>query len=205
MPITNGYCTLAELKARVWPTGTVDTNDDTVMEQVITAVSRHIDSVCGRRFYASAETRYYTPEFADLLFVDDLLSVTTLKTDDDGDRVYETTWAATDYDLEPYNATLESQARPYTQIRTAPNSNYAFPVGQRKGVQLAGSFGFASATPAAIKEACLIQSARIYKRRDAIFGVIGSAEMGQQLVIPKLDPDVAQLLAPFKKMEIGAL
>jgi hypothetical protein len=207
MAPTNGYCSVAELKARIWPSGTTDTTDDSIFDQVITAVSRLIDDECQRRFYAASETRYYTPEWPDLLMVDDLLSVTTLKTDADGDRVYESAWATTDYDLEPYNAQLESQPRPYTQIVTAPNGLYTFPVGRKRGVQLAGSFGFASATPPKIKEACLLQSARIYKRKDAVFGVTGSAEMGQLIVIPKLDPDVVLMLRSFKKGlgQIGAV
>ena len=56
--------------------------------------------------------------------MDDLLSVTTLKTDEDGDRTYEITWATTDYDLMPYNATLESQAQPYSHLQTTPDGDY---------------------------------------------------------------------------------
>lgn len=203
MAPTNGYCTVAELKARLWPAGITDTTDDAVFDQVITAVSRSIDAKCARRFYATTETRYFTPEFADLLYVNDLLSVTTLKTDENGDRAYEYTWAATDYDLEPENAALDG--KPYTRIRTAPRGSYTFPVKARKGVEITGSFGFASTTPAMVKEACLLQSSRIYKRRDAVFGVIGSAELGQLQVIPRLDPDVESMLWLYMAVDIGGI
>jgi hypothetical protein len=64
---------------------------------------------------------------------------------------------------------------------------------------VAGSWGFSATTPPAIKEACLLQSSRLYLRKDAPFGVTGSAEMGHMTVIPKIDPDVKLLLDPFKK------
>lgn len=200
MPITNGYATLNELKARL---GISDTDADTILENVIEAVSRWIDSFTARRFYAVSETRYYTAEWPDLLLLgDDLLSVTTLKTDDDGDRVYETTWASTDYDLEPYNATLDG--KPYTQIRITPNGRYTFP-GTRRGVEIAGSFGYAATTPDVVNEACLLQSERIYKRKDAPFGVTGAPEVGISTVIPRLDPDVRTMLEPLRKMHVGAI
>lgn len=198
MTITNGYCTLAEIRARLQFV-TADTADDTILESVVMGVSRWIDKFTGRRFYAASETRYYTAEFADEVAVDDLLTVTSLSTDSDGDRVYEATWATTDYDLEPVNASTDGE--PYTRISTAPAGRYSFPSG-RKGVKLVGSFGYASSTPAAVKEACLLQCERLYKRKDAPFGVIGSAEMGQMMVIAKLDPDVQLLLAGFVRIQV---
>ncbi len=199
MTPTNGYATLAELKLRLWPTGTLDATYDSALDQLITAASRRIDETCSPfRFYAASETRTFKAEFADLLFIPTgLLSVTTLRTDEDGDRVYERTWATTDYDLEPENAALDG--KPYTRLATTPNGLYQFPVGVPKGVQLAGSFGYATTAPALIAEACLLQSMRWWKRKDAIFGVVGSAEMGQLVVIPKLDPDVELMLRPFMR------
>ena len=134
-----------------------------------------------------------------MALVEDLLTVTTLKTDADGDRTYESTWATTDYDLEPYNAPRASPARPYTRIVTAPNGVYTFP-SIRKGIEIAGSWGFLATTPPAVKEACLLQCVRLFMRKDTPFGVTGSAEMGHLSVIPKLDPDVKLLLDPFKKI-----
>jgi hypothetical protein len=205
MAITNGYATLVEFKSRYYPAGLVDTSEDSMIESIVEGVSRWIDKHCGRHFYlASGVTRYYTALDGDYLQVDDLLVVTTLKTDEDGDRTYERTWASTDYDLHPYNAAVASQEQPYTWIETAPNGRYAFPTG-RKGVQIVGNWGYASAVPPMIKEACLLQSGRIFNRRNAPFGVAGSAEMGQLLVMPKFDPDVALLLQPYLRMLVGSL
>lgn len=172
--------------------------NDGILENVIEAASRKIDAHCHRRFYAASETRYYTPKISRMLFVDDLLSVTTLKTDDDGDRTYENTWAATDYDLLPLNAALDGE--PYTMIEVTPNGSYAFVPSLTKSVEIAGSFGYASTTPDEVNEACLILGARLFKRKDAPFGVIGSPDLGELRNLRIDDPDVLSLLKGVKRV-----
>jgi hypothetical protein len=204
LTVTNGYTTLALLRARLGFAST-DTTDDTMLETIIMAVSRWIDHRTGRRFFSTtvSEIRYYTAEWSDLFQCpDDIINITTLATDGDGDRVYETTWAVTDYDLEPVNASLDSQ--PYTRLRITPAGRYSFPVGVGEGVKIMGKFGYGATAPGLISEACLLQSERVYKRKDAPFGVLGAAEMGQMMVVPKLDPDVDMMLAGFRRLEIGA-
>lgn len=200
MAITNGYCTLLEFKSRFYPPDSSDMADDKVIESAITAVSREIDGYCHRRFWKNTayETRYFTAAWGNLLLCDDVVSVTGVCVDDAGDRTYSTTLATTDYDLEPYNATLDGL--PYTRLRTAPNSSHAFSTAQ-KGNRLAGIFGW-PATPSAVNEACLIQSIRLFKRKDAPFGVMGSGEMGQMVAITSIDPDVRMLLEPYVKGKV---
>lgn len=200
--ITNGYATLIEMRAELNITGATDTGDDAKIELAVEAASRWIDDHCGRRFYTTAadETRYYTAEFSDLLFApDDIVSVTTLATDSDGDRTYETTWAATDYDLEPLNATLDG--KPYTRIATTPNGSHAFPT-TRRGVKVVGKFGYSTAAPAPIKRACILLASRLFKRKDAVFGVMGISNFGQVMLRIQADPDVLLLLRSFERVEV---
>jgi len=189
------YASVAVVKARL---GISDTTDDTKLETMLQAVSRAIDDLCGRRFYADAAdaTRYYTPEFNDALFAGDMISLTTLQTDEDGDRTYERTWLATDYDLTPDNAALDG--KPYTAIRVTPDGSYVFPVGVRKSVKLVGKWGWPS-VPQPVAEACILLTERVFKRRDAIFGVVGSPDLGQLRAVLRLneDPEVGFLLQPF--------
>lgn len=135
--ILNLYAFREDVKARL---ALPDTTDDAIIDQVLYDVSREVDAYCNRRFWAGLETRYFGAIASCGVRVDDLLSVTSLKTDEDLDRVYETTWSTTDYDLEPVNAPLESPPRPYSQILTTPNGRYSFPC-QRRAVQVAGLFG----------------------------------------------------------------
>ena len=198
MVATHGYVTLAAMKSRI---GITDTMDNTSLDAVIVSVSRWIDNYCGRKFYANTtENRYYTPNSYNILYIDDLLSVSTLGTDSDGDRTYEDTWATTDYDLMPYNAALNS--KPYTWIETTPQGSYAFPAGVRKAVKITGVFGYctyATAAPYEVREACYIQSHRIFKRKDSPFGIAGKSDLGQLEMVPKLDADVKSMLDPFVK------
>ncbi len=139
MAIVNGYATLAEVKdsKRIV---SVSATDDAFIEGLVEAASRYIDNATGRRFYTTTadETRTFTAD-GGVVYPGDLLSITTLKTDDDGDRTYETTWTTADYDLLPENAALDG--RPYVSIEPAPDGDYGFPT-QRKGVQIVGKFGY---------------------------------------------------------------
>jgi hypothetical protein len=150
------YCSLAELKARIWPIGTTsDTVEDEILEAIITSVSRTIDNYCGRRFYVSTadETRYFETDDPEYLFPGvDIKTVTTIKTDADGDRTYENTWDTDDFDLYPENAALDNQ--PYTWIRTAVNGSYSFPSIPR-AVEIVGTFGYCvtGSEPAVVSEA----------------------------------------------------
>lgn len=203
MPITNGYCTLAELKARV-NIPTEDTADDTILEAIITATSRQVDDVCRRRFYAAAETRSFTARRSTRLLVDDLLGVSSLKTDADGDGTYEDTWTAnTDFALAPYNAPLESQPQPYWEIQVRPSGRFCFPVGVHRGVEVVGSWGFSSSTPAVVKEACLHQAAMAYKAIDAPTGAGADNAATWQLRAIGLHPFVRTMLAPYIRPVIG--
>lgn len=202
MTILNGYSTVAQVKLRL---GRTDSDDDAALEAVIEAASRQIDALCDRRFWSeSAATRYYTAEFHDLLYVDDIQSITTLQTDSDGDRTYEDTWSATDYDLEPYNTALTGIAQPYTAIRITPDGRYEFPRDQRKGVKIVGTFGW-SAVPLGITEATIIQATRLYHRKDSPYGVAGVGDFGRISLLPRVDPDVNALCLPFMKMSVGAI
>lgn len=174
-----------------------DLDDDEALENVVEAASRGIDVICHRRFYAVSETRTFRARTPHLCFVGDLLSVATLKTDSDGDRTYEDTWATDDYDLLPENASLDGE--PYLRIAVAPQGSYRFPL-HAKGVQIAGSFGYSSTTPPAIKEACLRYAARIWMLRNAVLGIKGSTRLGE-ITVRKVPPDetIINLLAGYRK------
>ena len=191
MAVTNGYCTLAELRARLGAI-TGKTDQDSVMEDTIEAASRSIDKYTGRKFYAASGTYYYTPSHFDLLFVNnDIVSIGTLSTDEDGDRTYETTWSATDYDLLPFNESVK------TMIEVTPQGLYNFPL-DRKSVKIEGTFGIDGA-PHDIREACLLLSARYFKRKDTPFGIAGVTELGVTQMLQQ-DTDIQALLNPWRRV-----
>ena len=187
MAIVNGYATLVDLKARLGITGT---GNDTVLEQVIEAASRQVDGWCGRAFASGNGTRVLTADNANLLILpDDLHEITEFATDRDDDFLYETIWPVNELSLMPYPG-------PYSIIR--PRHGYSFPT-QPHAIQVTGSWGYGANIPAAIREATLLQAARLYKRADAPFGIAGSADHGQLETISRVDPDVKELLAPYTR------
>jgi hypothetical protein len=200
---TGDYCTIGELKARLWPTGsTPDNLDDNNLHDVITSVSRMIDEYTGTRFYTTAadETRYYSTKDSHSVWIDQAISVTSLATDDEADRTYSTVWTASDYELWPYNAS--ALRHPYCRIDKMPLGNYSFP-STLKGVKVVGKFGYDSSTAPEntleiIKDQCLIQCVLDFKLKDTPFGVMGAAENGQVIFTPGLHPSVRRVLNQFK-------
>ena len=195
------YSTVSEFKRRL-DIDEDDDVDDHMLGLLLDGISRAIDEETGTRFYTttSDETRYYTAEFTDELWTGDLLTITTLKADEDGDRTYERTWTTDDYDLMPFNASLDS--RPYTKIAVTPNGDYAFPT-ITKGIQIVGTFGYSTSTPARIREATLLAGERLFRRKDAIFGIVGTASLGEMRQIAgdmlRKDTEIRALLHGFDR------
>lgn len=195
MAITNGYATLAQVKAAMRIT---DNLDDTLLEMAIESASRAIDGFAMRHFYSSGTaTRFYAAESSFVVQTDDIAGTAlTLQTSSAGDGIFDITFAQIDYQLEPLNGITDGLDVPFTRIRAV--ENFLFPVeGEQALVKVTGVFGF-PAVPIAIKQACVIQSSRLFKRLDSPLGVAGFGDMGAVRVSRYLDPDVEQLIAPYR-------
>lgn len=199
MAITNGYCTLADVKAALRIT---DTLDDSLIELSIEAASREIDAYTERIFYQTTGARVFVPRSSALCMIDDLVSVTTLQTADDG-VVFDTTWSASDYQLAPLNGLASGLVQSYTQVWAIGDS--LFPVwqsvtalGSPATVKITGVWGWA-AIPTAVKQACVILAMRQFKRYDSPLGVAGFGDLGA-IRVGSVDPDVQNLLMPFRKV-----
>lgn len=172
---------------------------DPIMEQIINTASRAIDNYCRRQFFTEVQTRYFKASCYSAIALNDFSTMAGtgagVKTDIDGDGTFETTWSASDYVLWPYNAYTDG--RPFTEVRIADNGNHYFPTDVEKGVEITGTWGYSATAPEAVKEACLILAARLYRRKDAPFGVSGPNQFGQLQIIDKFDSDVKMLLAPY--------
>ena len=186
--------TLAELRAQLGMPDE-DIQDDFQLTRILTAATRAITEMTGHRFYATTETRYFSPRNSLFCDVDDLLSITTLKSDTTGDGTYDTTWDTGDYVLLPRNASAD--ARPYTTIRVHPTGDhYFYRYTYHESVQIAGSFGYASTTPPVIKEIALLAGEQFFRRRDSPLGVSGSSGFVQTIKAQwESDP---QILGVFK-------
>ncbi|NBW14223.1 MAG: hypothetical protein EBR82_40115 [Caulobacteraceae bacterium] len=86
---------------------------------------------------------------------------------------------------------------PSTGIIITTFGSHSFPVGITEGVKVIGTRGWA-AIPAAVAQACLLQTVRIHSRRSVPFGVAGSPDGGIIRLLSRLDPDVELMLRPYR-------
>jgi hypothetical protein len=198
MAIVNGYCSLAEIKASARITDNVD---DTLLELAVESASRMVDSYTQRYFYnAGTATRLFAPQDSYVSEIDDLITLTTLETSD-GDN-FGTTWAAKDYQLEPLNGNVDGlTGHPATRIRAVDDFLFNVLDGEAT-VRVVGVWGW-SAVPTAVKQATVIQAARIFKRNDSPLGIAGFGEMGAVRVGVQLDPDVKHLIDVYRKVRFA--
>lgn len=266
----NLYCDLGTFKTRLNITGSAD---DPMLLGLIENTSRAIDEFCDRFFYILEETRHYDGSSSPLVLDQDLLSVTSVKTDDDGSGgSWETAWAASDYELLPYNGQPK-----YALAVTPWGTKGSFNAGAMKAVEVTGTWGFAldvkdtGATvnespnfgsadtaltvtdgsqfgpgqtllieaeqifvisisgdvltvergvngtaavvhddassisvhryPRPVVEACVIRTARLWKRKDSAFTTSANNRRSE----PGLDADVRSLLASFRRISVVAI
>jgi hypothetical protein len=208
MAITNGYATRNQIKAAL-RIGTADNIDDDLIDNCAGAASRLIDGYCNRKFWSvgSATSRVYTAEDDYYCSIDDIAGTAlTLKTSSLADGVFDVTWTVTDYQLEPLNGNLDGLTWSYDKIRAV--GDYLFPnvnanYGTQALVQVTAIFGWPS-VPEPVTQATIIQASRLFKRYDSPLGVAGFGDMGAIRVSRALDPDVAQLVEPYRRMRLFA-
>lgn len=208
MPITNGYATRNQVKAAL-RIGTADTLDDDLIDNCVGAASRLIDGYCNRRFWQSgtAEARIFQAEDSFYCSIDDIAGTAlTLKSSTQADGTFDLTWSRSDYQLEPLNGNLDGLTWAYDKIRAV--GDYLFPTvnanyGEQALVQVTAVFGWPS-VPEPITQATIIQASRIFKRYDSPLGVAGFGDLGAIRVSRFLDPDMAQLVEPYRRMRIFA-
>ena len=280
--MANPYVTVDALKGA----GLLDitgATDDTRLRLLAEAVSAQIDRYCNRHFYVLEQTKKFDGDGGILLFIPDLISIDSsgLKTDDNKDRTFETTWATTDYMLLPSNADPtggHGQSRPYTRVEVDVDAGAedVWTLG-RQTVQIAGKWGWWERTrdatetlneeldatevavdvsaqadveaghtilidseqmyvesyssntltvirgangstaathssgatiayyqyPAAIREACIILMARLWKRKDSAFASVVGLPDGSMQIFKGMDADVKLLLSPYRKAALG--
>ena len=224
MALLDSYATLADLKARL-RIPTLVTTDDTILTDALKSASRSIEGATSRQFNvdgAGLTSRSFYATSPDVVFIDDVSTTTGLviKTDNDDDGTFETTWSASDYLLRPLNgiengvsgwaySRIEAVGGMYFPVsgrygRTAPVSREFFgpiwPVVRRRpGVQVTATFGWPN-VPENIRQACMILAEELFKLKDAPFGVAGWGQYGQIRV--RENPKIAELLSQYTQGQV---
>ena len=140
--MTNAYASVAALKGSA-VLNITGTGYDSQLLALLEGVSRWIDAHCNRHFYALTASQRFDGDGGTALAVPDLISITTLKTDDDLDRTFEQTWTTSDYLLYPLDAKPQDPAgRPFYRVLVDKSgSRRAFPPGQAT-VEITGKWGY---------------------------------------------------------------
>lgn len=192
------YITSNEFKARF---GITTSSYDTMISEQITAASRQIDSMCGRRFDAdgSATARVFHPVTSTEVIIDDALEITAVATDTSDDGTYATTWAAGDYQTYPLNGVGPTRQSGWPATRIVAVENRTFPSSRRASVQVTAKWGW-TAVPDDVKEACYLLAHRLFYEKDVPSGVVpGSLEFGGTGM--RELRSVVKLLKPYMRYE----
>ena len=125
------YATLAATKRYAGITGT---DDDTLIGELITAVSREIDRLTRRHFYELLHTRHYDFQDAWKLRLNaDLLSITTVTHGDSDTLTEDTHFYARPYSGPPYY---------WLEVRTDGGEQFQWSGTPQKAISIAGSWGY---------------------------------------------------------------
>ena len=159
------YCTLAEVRA-YGKFKTAETNDDALLEDLITRVSALFDNKCGRVIVANADaTHYFTQDdiadcetdggikIGDLVLDDTLVAITTL-TNGDGTAI-----AGTEYFLMP----RAYERKSYIRIKEASTVSWEFDTDGY--IAVAGRWAYAASAPEDVKQAVIESVLYTYHRR----------------------------------------
>ncbi|MDX2948891.1 phage gp6-like head-tail connector protein [Streptomyces caniscabiei] len=192
--MANEYVELATLKEQVGIEAD-DATRDGLLNKARGAASRAIDRATGRRFWLDPEpvTRTYRlqdrivcDDDGERLLVDDIGSITGLVVETGSGASFTT---LTNYETSPDNALADGYA-----ITGLLRVNGTWGTATTRA-RITAQFGWPT-IPDDIAEAALIQSSRLFKRKDSAEGVTGSAEWGV-IRLSRRDPDVWNLIEPF--------
>ena len=214
MASTEVYTTPAELRDHIEKSLG---DKDTVLEMVIEAASRAIDNYCNRPdgFVALsvATARVYAGSGGGVQRIDEAVAVTLVEVKRSVDDSAYVSWAAADWLA--FSGDVNSpnfNGTPYEFLMAAPGGTYTYFTGGatsgRSGfrpdvlsvrgaptVRVTAKWGYAVDIPPAVRQACIIQAARLLKRGEGAYAdATGSADFGELQFRRRLDPDAEFLL-----------
>lgn len=189
------YATAAEIKTALKIT---DSGRDSLVADALAAAETAVDDHCGRTFgilgTAAARTfnaRRRTLDTYDgqrLLLCDDIGSLTGLVVEIGSGTSWTT--ITTYVEAEPLNAI--TRGKPVTSLLYIGGT---WPSGGGERAKVTALWGWPS-VPEPVQQATRIMAMRLFKRKDSVEGMVGSADWGIAR-ISRSDPDVVSLLAPY--------
>lgn len=212
--VTDAYATPDEYRTAV---GKSDAGDDQALAADLKAISRWLDRKLNRFFtrdaadvprtfyarssmsygqlgggrpvdWAETENPFLWGGYARWLYIDDVVSVTSVIIDLNNNGLFEDApLTSTNYELWPTNAALGPEPAPYTAI-FIPNysTQFGFPTGHR--IQVTGRWGWPAVPPAIARatiELCAIkrlESPRSTSRINEMDQVVSTSKVAQDII-----------------------
>ena len=140
--VVNTYATLEELKQRLAVSSGTSTYD-VALWKLLHLASRMVDRRCGRRFFVMLATRRFDVQDVSGFPVSDLIQVTQMAEDRDGDGVYESLRQPGEYTLYPLDSEPESaHGSGYRRVMCATeDATDGFALGNVR-VKVTGQWGY---------------------------------------------------------------
>lgn len=199
------YADLAELKAYLRIPAD-DTVDDAELQDALDTATSLITVVCGRTFnVAGGPVTVYRLPYRDSrsgrwrVPMPDLQDSTGLTVQLWDPATSDYTVTVDDPFLGPYptGTPVPWQELLLPADSAVVSSGYGYAESDADYVKLTGLFGWTE-VPAAVRQACKIQAARIFKRRESPFGMVNTLDGSEQARLTRvLDPDVVTSLRGF--------
>lgn len=206
-----GYCTETEFFDRMGRSDVAKLPDQNVAASAIAAATEGIDEDCHRVFTVPTEdeTRTLPVSHPTRLTIPDLVAVTSIKCDYDGDGVFETTLTADQYELDCWKPSKQGTnddgdltGWPYEFV-TLLAGYWPTGVGRKRRVEIVGKFGWPIECPTSINMACSTLAIRLSQRmRAAPFGVQSFGELGASNIRAS-DPDYQMLIEPYVRKGVA--
>lgn len=165
--------------------GITASTDDTLIRKIAEAGTALIEKYTGRKFNIEYATKYFTG--ANRLWVNDLLSISTIKLDEDANASFEATLTTSDYVLFPLND------YPKSYMEVSDYGDYGtFANGVKRGVEIIGEWGYGDGESASsyIKESTT--TASLGATATTVYMVSANLAMGQTWLV-----DSEQIYAKF--------
>ncbi len=185
------YITVQDIKDTL---GLTASTDDILLRKIAEAGTAQIERYTQRRFNVEHATKYFTG--ANRLWINDLLSVSTIKLDEDANASFESTLTTSDYVLFPLND------YPKTYLEITEYGDYGtFAYGVKKGVEITGEWGYGDGESASAysKESTITSS--VNTTATTISMVSTNLSMGQTWLIDSEQIYVKFLTASTARVE----
>lgn len=214
--MANVYLTLTEMKVAL-PNLTKtleDGSQDALLTAIISRASRCIDLATfrepGAYYVGSDQSLFYngplvTAVDPSKIYINDILSVTTVETSANGDPTGFDTIDPDTYYLFPNNASFLGIPYQGIGLYTAFGVGGSWPTAVRS-IQITGRFGYSTTTPDIVKAAMIIQVGRWFKRAQLAYQdkVAFTDNASQFAYMNAVDRDVEMIVQHLRRSRVGA-